>query len=182
MKVQHWFVLAGLAATLAAQSPASACGDKLSMMGGGVSFEMLSPSLHPARIVVFLTSDSPLFASRSALRKKLERAGHTVTVVDSPDALHESLRTAAVDVMLTNLGDERSATPVNASARAPALLSIFYKPTAARLNATSAAVTCTTRVDKAHGSQVLDAIENVMSHKGTGLTSDCAPAGGAKST
>ena len=182
MKAQHWFVLAGLAATLAPQSPADACGDKLSMMGGGVSFEMLSPSLHPAQIVVFLTADSPLFASRSALKKKLERAGHTVAIVESPDSLQKSLRTSAVDVMLTNLGDERSATPVNAGARAPALLSVVYKPTAASMNATSVAVTCTARVDKAQGSQVLDAIESVMAHKGTGLAPDCTPTGAAKST
>jgi hypothetical protein len=61
-------------------------------------------------------------------------------------------------------------------------LSVVYKPTAASFSATSARVTCTTRMDKARGSQVLDDIENVMSHKGTGLASDCAPAGGAKST
>jgi hypothetical protein len=182
MKAQHWFVLAGLAATLAAQQPAYACGDKLSMMGGGVSFEMLNPSPHPARIVVFLTPDSPLFASRSALQKKLERAGHTVRVVDSHDALQKSLRTADVDVALTSLRDERAATPVNASARAPVLLSVVYKPTVASFSAASTAVTCMTRVDKASGSQVLDAIENVMSYKGIGLASDCAPAGGAKST
>jgi CheY-like chemotaxis protein len=182
MKKQHWSVLAGLAVTLAALPQAYACGDKLSMMGGGVGFEMLNPSLHPARVVVFVTPDSPLFATRSALQKKLERAGHTVTVVDGPDALQKALRTAQVDVVLTNLTDERSATPVNASARAPALLSVVYKPTASSFSATSANVTCTTRMDKSRGSQVLDDIENVMSHQGTGLASDCAPAGGAKST
>jgi hypothetical protein len=182
MNMQHWSVLAGFAITLAAPMPAVACGDKLSMMGGGVSFEMLNPSLHPARVVVFVTPDSPLFATRSALQKKLERAGHMVTVVDSPDALQKSLRTAPADIVLTNLTDERSATPVNAGARAPVLLSLVYKPTAASFSATSASVTCTTRMDKARGSQVLDDIESVMSSKGAGLASDCAPAGNAKST
>src|SRR5512139_2726376 len=137
MKKQHWSVLAGIAVTLAAQAPAHACGDKLSMMGGGVGFEMLNPSLHPARVVVFVTPESPLYATRSALQKKLERAGHTVTVVDGPDALQKSLRTTQVDVVLTNLTDERSATPVNASARAPALLSLVYKPTAASFSTAS---------------------------------------------
>ena len=182
MKKQLWSVCAGLAVAVAAQAPAHACGDKLSMMGGGVGFEMLNPSLHPARVVVFVTPESPLYATRSALQKKLERAGHTVTVVDGPDGLQKSLRTAQVDVVLTNLTDERSATPVNAGSRAPALLSLVYKPTADSFSATSASVTCTTRVDKARGSQLLDDIENVMSHKGTGLASDCAPAGNAKST
>lgn len=182
MKTQHWFVLAGLVTTMAALPPVHACGDKLSMMGGGVSFEMLNPSQHPARVVVFVTPDSPLFATRSALQKKLVRAGHTVTVVDSPDALQKLLRSAEIDVALTNLTDERAATPVNAGARPPALLSVVYKPTAASFSATSASVTCTTRMDKARGSQVLDDIESVMSHKGEGLASDCAPTGGAKST
>ena len=131
---------------------------------------------------MFVTPDSPFFASRSALQKKLARAGHTVTVVDSPEALQKSLRTAEVDVVLTNLTDERSATPVKASSSAPALLSLVYKPTSSSFSATSASVTCTTRVDKARGSRVLDDIESVMSHKGTGLAPDCAPAGGAKST
>jgi hypothetical protein len=182
MKMQHWSVLAGLAVTLATQTPAYACGDKLSMMGGGVGFETLNPSLHPARVVVFVTPDSPFFATRSALKKKLERAGHTVTVADSPDALQQSLRAAQVDVVLTNLTDERSATPVKTGASAPALLSLVYKPTSLSFSTTSASVTCTTRVDKTRGSRVLDDIENVMSRKGTGLASDCTPIGAAKST
>jgi hypothetical protein len=182
MNKQHWSVLAGLAVTLAALPQAHACGDKLSMMGGGVGFEMLNPSLHPARVVVFVTPDSAFFATRSSLRKKLERAGHTVTVVDSPDALQQSLRTAEVDVVLTSLTDERSATPVKAGASAPALLSLVYKPTPSSFTATSASVTCTTRVDKARGSRVIEDIESVMSLKGSGLAPDCTPTGAAKST
>jgi hypothetical protein len=182
MNKQHWSVLAGLAVALAAQVPAHACGDKLSMMGGGVNFETLNPSLHPARVVVFVTPDSPFFASRSALQKKLERAGHSVTLVNTADALQQSLRTAQVDVVLTNLTDESAATPVKAGASAPALLSLIYKPTLSSFSATSASVTCTTRVDKTRGSRVLEDIESVMSHKGTGLAPDCTPTGAAKST
>jgi len=42
--------------------------------------------------------------------------------------------------------------------------------------------TCTARVDKARGRQMLEAIENVLAHKGTGLSSSCALASATKST
>ena len=179
----HLAFVAGVVIAVFAQTPANACGDKLSMMGGGVSFELVNPSLHPARVVLFITPDSSLYGSRAGLQKKLERAGHTVNAVETAGALQAALQAGPIDLVLTNLGDARTPLPVATGSQGPALLALVYKPTAADFSsATTTNVTCTARVDKSRGSQLLNAVESVIVHKGTGLGTDCAPAGGAKST
>jgi hypothetical protein len=81
MNTARLAALAGTAIGVFSQQPAHACGDKLSMMGGGVSFEMLNPSLHQGRVVMYITPGSPLHKANAELRKSLERAGHKVRSV-----------------------------------------------------------------------------------------------------
>src|SRR4051812_34310919 len=114
-----------------AQQPADACGDKLSMMGGGVSFEMLNPSLHQGRVVMYITPESAMYKTNTDLRKTLERAGHKVRSVDNAADLKAALQAGDVDIVLTNLGDDHAATPVKAGTQSPAMLSMIYKPTTA---------------------------------------------------
>jgi hypothetical protein len=182
MKTAQLATLVGAAVSFLGQPAANACGDKLSMMGGGVSFEMLNPSLHQGRVVVFITPESPLHVASAGLKKTLERAGHKVRSVDSAASLKSALQSGDVDIVLTNLGDDAAAVPVQTGARAPAMLSVVYKPTADTFSGASATPTCTARADKARGRQMLEAIENVLAHKGSGLGPTCAPASVTKST
>ena len=181
MKTARLALLVGATVSFLAQPPAEACGDKLSMMGGGVSFEMLNPSLHQGRVVVFITPDSSLHAASADLKKTLERAGHKVRSVDNASELQAAVKAGDVDLVLTNLGDDQ-AVHVATGSPPPALLSVIYKPTQGALSGSSMGVTCTTRADKARGRQMLEAIENVLAHKGSGLASNCAPASDSKST
>jgi hypothetical protein len=152
------------------------------MMGGGVSFEMLNPSLHQGRVVVFITPESSLHATSADLKKTLERAGHKVRSVENASELQAALKAGDVDLVLTNLGDDQAPVHVATGSPAPALLSVIYKPTTDALSGSSMGVTCTTRADKARGRQMLEAIENVLAHKGSGLSSNCSPASDSKST
>jgi hypothetical protein len=183
MKTAQFATLVGAAVSFLGQPTANACGDKLSMMGGGVSFETLNPSLHQGRVVLFITPESSLHVSSAGqgLKKTLERAGHQVRSVDSAASMQSALRSGDIDIVLTNLGDN-AAVPVPTSARAPAMLSVVYKPTADAFSGSSVTPTCTARADKARGRQMLEAIENVLAHKGRGLGPNCAPASVTKST
>ena len=89
MKTTRLTTLVGAAVVVLGQPQANACGDKLSMMGGGVSFEMLNPSLHQgarrdvhhARIVVArgqcrLEEDARAGRTQSALGRQCCRASN----------------------------------------------------------------------------------------------------------
>ena len=110
MKATRIACLLGAATLVLAHAPAAACGDKLSMMGGGVSFELVNPTRHRGNVVLFVTPDSPLRLSKreQTLEKTLRRAGHTVRVVNSPAELASALQAGNVDIVLT---DAQEATP-----------------------------------------------------------------------
>jgi hypothetical protein len=182
MKTAQLAAIVGAAVSFLGQPTAHACGDKLSMMGGGVSFETLNPSLHQGRVVVFITPESSLHAASAGLKKTLERAGHQVRSVDSAASLQSALRSGDVDIVLTNLGETAAAVPVATSTRAPAMLSVVYKPTVDTFSDSSVTPTCVARADKARGRQMLEAIENVLANKGSGLGPTCTPVSTTKST
>jgi hypothetical protein len=177
---QQLSLLAAAITALAVPMCAYPCGDKLTMMGGGVSFDTLNPGTHPAKVIVYVAPDSALHASRASLQKKLERAGHKVSLVDSAERLQPVLQGGSFDVLLTTLTDARTATPVATGSRTPAMVSVIYRPASANVTGDSAAATCTTRADK--GTQLLDAIDNVIASKGRNLRADCSPAVDSKST
>ena len=97
-------------------------------------------------------------------------------------SLKSALQSGDVDIVLTNLGDDRPRLRSRQARARRRVLSVIYKPTTNALSGSSMGVTCTTRADKARGRQMLEAIENVLAHKGSGLASNCAPASDSKST
>lgn len=182
MKTAQLATVVGAAVSLLGLSSANACGDKLAMMGGGVSFETLNSNLHHGRVVIFITPESSLHASTKELKKTLERAGHKVRSVDNAADFKHALQSGDVDVVLTNLGENQVPVQVATGSRTPAVLSVIYKPTTDVLAGTSIDVTCTTRAEKARGRQTIEDIENVLAHKGRGLAANCAPTSDSKST
>src|SRR5262245_59062660 len=75
-------LVAGLLAATAAQA-CPACGDKLSLVGGGVSFMDAGRAGPPGRVVLYAGPDSPLRSAEAdlGLVSRMKRAGHEVTVV-----------------------------------------------------------------------------------------------------
>jgi hypothetical protein len=179
--------LLGVATLVFAQDPALACGDKLSMMGGGVSFDLVNPGRHRGNVILFAPPESPLRLGKNGatLEKTLERAGHKVRRVDTTTALAAALQAGNVDIVLTDAGDA-VATPQRVAAASgsqaePAPLALSYRPTAADLSSASLGRTCVAQFDS-RGKQLLDAIENVLAAKGQVAAASCAPASVTSST
>src|SRR5262245_33469694 len=108
-KVLILFVAGVFAATAAQACPA--CGDKLSLVGGGVSFERVSRTGPPGRIVFLAEPGSPLQAADKnlGLAAEFKRAGHEVTVVADSNELDRVVRDHGADVVVAHWS-ESSAT------------------------------------------------------------------------
>jgi hypothetical protein len=180
--------LLGATALVLAQGPAVACGDKLSMIAGGVSFEVVNQTHYRGNVVLFIAPDSPLHSTKSekGLQKSLERAGHTVRVVRTPADLGSALQAGDVDIVLTDT-DGSVATPRDVAldskaAAVPASLAIMYRPSPADFAATKVAYACVAPIDDRQDRLLIRAVENVLAAKGKGLTTTCAPASTTSST
>lgn len=88
------------------QAPAivQACGDKLSVIGGGVRFDRVSQNRYRGNVVMLVAPDSPLRAANDTLklRQALEAAGHSVRAVESSNELTLALDQSKADVVLVS--------------------------------------------------------------------------------
>jgi len=92
----------------ATASPASACGDKLLVIGRRV--KRVPPAKHPATVLLYLRPDSvlPAAAREMKLETTLRQAGHHVVVVDEEEGLRSRLAGGGYDFVLTDLSDAAS--------------------------------------------------------------------------
>ena len=81
-----------------------ACGDKLSLVGGGVSFERVSQAGPPGRIVFLAEPGSQVQAADKdlGLVAEFKRAGHDVKVVADSDELDRVVREQGADVVIAH--------------------------------------------------------------------------------
>ena len=98
-------VLCTAATTLLAASVAQACGDKLSVIGGGVSFDRVSQ--HRGNVVMLVEPNSSLRAANDdlKLRQALEYAGNKVSTVETSAELTRVLDKGKTDVVLVSWSD-----------------------------------------------------------------------------
>ena len=118
-----------LLAVAIAASDAQACGEVMYRMGGALRYHAFI-TRHPAQILLYsgttaaqrhaVTNDMQLFD------ENLQKAGHSVTVVNTPDALGQALATKHYDVIITYAGDLAAIQPQLANiAHEPALIPVF---------------------------------------------------------
>lgn len=110
------------AALALAQGPAQACGEGQFNMGQGLRYQgYLAP--RPATVLVYDDEDD-----RRALYAGLRKAGHTITVVGSDDALVRALAANRYDVVITDFGDVDAVVTSAAGATAtPRLLPVVAR-------------------------------------------------------
>ena len=98
-------VLCAAATTLLAASVAQACGDKLSVIGGGVSLDRVSQ--HRGNVVMLVEPNSSLRAANDnlKLRQALEYAGNKVSTVETSAELSRVLELGKTDVVLVSWSD-----------------------------------------------------------------------------
>lgn len=116
-----------LLAVAMSASDAQACGEVMYRMGGALHYHAFI-TRHPAQILMYdgtaarkaISDDEQLFS------ESLERAGHHVTVVDTPTALSNALAAHQYDVIITYANDLPAISPQLARiSHEPALIPVF---------------------------------------------------------
>jgi len=110
---------------------AQACGEVMYRMGGALRYHAFV-TRHPAEILVYFGSmaqASPSSDPRS-FHENLEKAGHKVTIADSPDSLAQALAKQHYDVIITYAADVPAINDQIAHlAPEPALIPVFQHGT-----------------------------------------------------
>lgn len=117
-----------LAVAIAA-SDAHACGEVMYRMGGALRYHAFI-TRHPAQILLYSGATA---AERHAVTNDMQefdnnliKAGHSVTVVNTPDALGKALAAHHYDVIITYAGDLNAIEPqLTNISHEPALIPVF---------------------------------------------------------
>ncbi|HEY8010579.1 MAG TPA: hypothetical protein VIE67_06220 [Rudaea sp.] len=95
-----------LLAVAISASDAQACGEVMYRMGGALRYHAFI-TRHPANILLYAGSatEQAIGSDRQDFHHSLEKAGHKVTVVETPDALAKALAAQPYDVIIAYAGD-----------------------------------------------------------------------------
>jgi CheY-like chemotaxis protein len=110
-------------------SDAQACGEVMYRMGGALRYHAFV-TRHPAQILLYegTATREATSADPHNFHENLEKAGHKVTVVDSPQALTEALSKHSYDVIIAYAADVQSINEQIAHlAPEPALIPVFQR-------------------------------------------------------
>src|SRR5574337_357037 len=108
---------------------ALACGEATNQVGGALRYRAFV-TRHPAQILIYDGSAAHQAISDHMRQfdKNLEKAGHHVNVVDTPDALAKALAAHPYDVVITYADDVSAVQSQLAStSREPALIPVFQR-------------------------------------------------------
>ena len=123
MHIHPRFIIGALLATgaFAGIDSARACGEVMYRMGGALRYQAFV-TRHPAAILLYGGGDvaGANAADRDDFRRKLEKAGHKVTVAASADAFALAVATHDYDIVIAPAVDVPALRPALTSAqRAP---------------------------------------------------------------
>jgi hypothetical protein len=167
---------AGLFAATAAQA-CPACGDKLSLVGGGVSFERVSHVGPPGRIVVLAAPGSPLQAADKdlGLVAGFKRAGHEVTVVADEADLARVVNEQHTDVVLAHWSEAKTAAgQLGSESTSPTVVAVTYKTEDAEAAKAAGVGDCVCRADQRKGRKLSDKVDQILELRRKGQPADCA--------
>jgi len=124
MKIRQLMHSLFAVALVAAATDALACGEVMYRMGGALHYRAFLTK-HPAQIILFASSAS----SRSMtdeFHHNLEKAGHKVTVVDTPEGFGRALSEHPYDVVIGYATDLPVITAqMERATREPSLIQVF---------------------------------------------------------
>jgi hypothetical protein len=175
MSAKPVYVFAAIALSVATTA-AFACGDKLAMIGGGVSFERISQSAHPGRVVMLIAPDSPFSQADNDLKlaDSLRRTGHSVRRVSSEAELKAALDKEAADVVVVYWTDAGAVnSELRTAAAAPTVVPVVYHPTPAQLNDATTKSKCVAQVEKRRGRELAETVDRVVGKRKSGQPLDC---------
>ena len=153
-------------AVAVAATNATACGEATNGVGGALHYRAFV-TRHPAQILIYDGSATSHVNSSPHLRQfdaSLEKAGHHVNVVETPEPLAKALTAHPYDVVITFGGDVSAIQAQLAStSRKPALIPVFPRGDAAAERAQYPLALN----DNANVNQYLKTIEQTMTARGS---------------
>ena len=127
---------------------ASACGDKLLVIGRGVRSQRAHGAVQRASILVYLDTGGRLQAAMKEmqLESNLRLAGHSLRSVESRAELGEQARSGRYDILLADISEMVALEgEVGSSPARPVLLPVIYNPTGEELAEAEAEFSCVMR-------------------------------------
>jgi hypothetical protein len=123
MKIRQLMHLTFVVALVAAAADARACGEVMYRMGGALHYHAFLTK-HPAQIILYSSSERRSMTDE--FHHNLEKAGHKVTVVDTPEAFSRALGEHPYDVVIGYASDLPVITAkIEHAAREPSLIPVF---------------------------------------------------------
>jgi len=123
---------------LALSTSAQACGDKFLVPGRGPQFEQAFASMQPGRILMYRNSSSEVARSvlDNSLRETLQRVGHIVEVVETPEQLERSMKGMDYDIVIADARDVESVRRLMKpeAEESPVMLPVVYKASWTEVN------------------------------------------------
>ncbi len=165
--------LAIAALALASAPVARACGDKLTVLGGGIPFEKIHTSHRHGTLVMYLSPDSRLSATNSDTRldQALTRDGHQVRLVQSSAELKQALDSGQVDFVLIDLSEAKQ-LQASVPANVP-VVPVTYEDDAAGRALAQTRSGCVVQSNKRHSREMVHEVETLLENQST-LASSCA--------
>jgi hypothetical protein len=164
----------GIATLALASAPvAQACGDKLTVLGGGIPFEKIHTSHRHGSLVMYLSPDSRLYATNSDARldQALTRDGHQVKLVQSSAELKQALDAGQVDFVLIDLSQAKqlqSSVPANVP-----IVPVTYGDDAAERALVQSRSGCVVESNKRHSHEMVHQVEALLENQ-SALATSCA--------
>jgi len=162
--------------TATAAQACPACGDKLSLVGGGVSFERVSQAGPPGRIVFLAEPGSQVQAAESdlGLVAEFKRAGHDVKVVADSSELERVVREQGADVVIAHWSEATAtAGRLGKSTGSPTVVPMSYKSDDAAEAIAAGAGKCVCQADQRNGRKLAETIDKVLDKRRKGEPADC---------
>ena len=162
-------------ATLALGSAPSvlACGDKLTVLGGGIPFEKIHTNHRHGSLVMYLSPDSRLSATNNDARldQALTRDGHQVKLVQTSAELKQALDAGQVDFVLIDWSEAKQ-LQADVVAHVP-IVPVTYGTDAAERALAQTRSGCVVQSNKRHSHEMVHEVEALLENQ-SALAASCA--------
>ena len=161
-------LLAGL--VLSAQI-ASACGDRLLPIGGGVRMERIAKSAHPGTVLV-VSSNPANRAADAQLVAGLVQTGHRAMLVTNTAELQSAVGEQKPDVILVDSGELPA--PVLIFGAGVAVVLVLVRPSRQELDAARKTTACIAEVPDWGVSPAVRVVNNIRASQESGMPTKCS--------
>ena len=158
---------------LASAPVARACGDKLTVLGGGIPFDKIHTNHRHGSVIMYLSPDSKLSATNNDARldQQLTRAGHQVRLVQSSAELKQALDAGQADFVLIDWSEAKQLQP-DVAAKVP-IVPVTYGDDAAERALAQSRSGCVVQSNKRHTQEMVHEVEALIENQ-SALASSCA--------